>query len=384
MAAPPPMPDVEPALERFTRWIRAEALPLWAERGFHAGAGRFVEALDFQGQPIARPHRAMVQARQIYVFAHAALLGWHTDGGILAERAGEALLRNFCHDYDGSTSVAFAIDHSGSVVAPHRDAYTHAFVLFALAWLYRLRGAPHYLVTADRIQRFIEQALIDPVHGGLFDIARGVSHAKRQNPIMHLLEAYHALEDAAPGRGYLDRADFLVRLFKEKLLRNDVIVEEHTADWTYPGNGRWEPGHHYEWAWLLDRHTAITGEVTIELAGRLCKMARRFGHAPDGLIYEELCADMTVTGAYHRLWPHAEAIKAAASGHSGDETSAAVFAEAMADRLMQAFLAGPFPGGWVDRIDGMGRPLTDFVPASSLYHLMLAAAEADKISRPLS
>jgi mannose/cellobiose epimerase-like protein (N-acyl-D-glucosamine 2-epimerase family) len=44
------------------------------------------------------------------------------------------------------------------------------------------------------------------LHGGVFDAHPVAAREKRQNPLMHLLEAYLALERAAPGCGYLEDA----------------------------------------------------------------------------------------------------------------------------------------------------------------------------------
>ena len=38
----------------------------------------------------------------------------------------------------------------------------------------------------------------------------------------------------------------------------------------------------------------------------------------------------------------------------------------------------PFPGGWMDQFDAAGKPLTEFVPASTFYHVFCAIAEADR------
>jgi mannose-6-phosphate isomerase len=55
-----------------------------------------------------------------------------------------------------------------------------------------------------------------------------IDRSKRQNPHMHLLEAYLALDEAAPGRGYLDRAGALIGLFKGRLFDPEVgVVREH-------------------------------------------------------------------------------------------------------------------------------------------------------------
>ena len=46
--------------------------------------------------------------------------------------------------------------------------------------------------------------------------------------------------------------------------------------------------------------------------------------------------------------------------------------------LKQHYLDQPFPGGWMDQFDAAGKPLTEFVPASTFYHVFCAIAEADR------
>lgn len=162
--------------------------------------GCFFERMDWTGQPIAAvPHRVMVQARQIYVFAHAADVGWYPDGARLAEIAMASLVRNYYEGEDRLSSFAFSVDSHGSIVSDVRDAYAHAFVLFAIAWLYRLNGERHLLTIAEKTIAFIDATLEDPVHSGVFDTFPLTDRCKRQNPHMHLLEAYLVLEISAPG-----------------------------------------------------------------------------------------------------------------------------------------------------------------------------------------
>ena len=71
---------------RVRDWLFGQALPLWAQAGIDA-EGRFFEKLDFDARPIiGRPRRTRVQARQVYVFAEAAALGW-SEGEAVARRA---------------------------------------------------------------------------------------------------------------------------------------------------------------------------------------------------------------------------------------------------------------------------------------------------------
>jgi mannose-6-phosphate isomerase len=180
-------------LSAYRQWITGSALPTWCGIGFDPAAGRFRERLDARGAPVDVPHRAMVQARQIYVYAHAHHLGWFDDGAQLAEQAMTSLLRDFGELSGGQASFAFSIDGRGGVVSSERDAYAHAFVLFATAWLHRVNGDPNLLVLADATDAFVRAHLFDARHGGLLDAWPATTRMKRQNPLMHLLEAYLAL-----------------------------------------------------------------------------------------------------------------------------------------------------------------------------------------------
>ena len=52
-------------------------------------------------------------------------------------------------------------------------------------------------------------------------------------------------------------------------------------------------------------------------------------------------------------------------------------AHSLAGLLSEHFLSGVVPGGWMDRLDPLGRPAADYMPASSLYHLLGAVAEPE-------
>lgn len=363
-------------LKNYIDWVRDSALPVWAERGFDHAEGRFHERLDHKGDSIRVPHRSMVQARQIFVFADAARTGWLPEGGALAETAMATLLRDFADDDGAKASFAFSIDPaSGAVTSRVRDAYAHAFLLFSIAALYRLNGDPMLLALADRIIAFIEAELADPIHGGLFD-ALPAPAEKRQNPHMHLLEAYLFLAEAAPERGYIERAGGLIRLFRCHMLRDGLLLEYFTADWDVAKHAAWEPGHHFEWAWLLGEYARLAGEAPGEEIDRLFASAARHGMLEDGLILDELSPELTILKPSRRLWPHTEAIKAAATRHARGETDARGWADHVAGALLRNFLDRPFAGGWTDHLAPDGLPLVAYVPASSLYHLLLGARVA--------
>lgn len=70
---------------RVRQWLVQSALPLWARAGIDGEHGGFVERLMLDGRPdLSVPKRLRVQARQIYVFAHAKLLGLSDEGDSVA------------------------------------------------------------------------------------------------------------------------------------------------------------------------------------------------------------------------------------------------------------------------------------------------------------
>ena len=371
-------------IEALQRWMVDVALPLWSEVGFEPGAGRFHERLDQKGGAVPDvPHRAMVQARQIYVFAHAAQRRWFVAGADRAERAMRSLLRDFCLRSGGQASFAFSIDPTGQVVSSVRDAYAHAFLLFATAWLHRLTGERGLVDLADEIVAFVEAHLLDPVHGGLIDrIPPSADRAKRQNPQMHLLEAYLALDQAMPGRGHLERASALVDLFRRRMFEPEhgVLLEYFGEDWSeHPDPARrtiFEPGHHFEWVWLLDQYEKATGEDQSHWTAQLHRSAIEHGFSSDDLIFDEVQAGGRVARYSHRVWPHTEALKAMSVRFSHGDGAAEPLAGALGRNLKAVFLDRPFRGGWVDQVTSSREPLVDYVPASTFYHLFLAVSES--------
>jgi mannose/cellobiose epimerase-like protein (N-acyl-D-glucosamine 2-epimerase family) len=365
--------------------VRAELLPFWATTGFLQDQNLFCERLDFAGHPILEvPHRAMVQARQIYVYAQAAILGIFPEGASLADRALSTLLDRYCDDSGARKGFAFSIDLDGRIASSVRDSYAHAFILLALAWSFRLTQDRHLLRIADDTILFIESFLVDKSRSGLFDQYPVGARQKRQNPLMHLLEAYLALHEAEPSGRYIEKAGAIVHLFKKHLFQHDsgVLLENFDEDWSEHPDQRlarvFEPGHHFEWVWLLDWYRRLAGNDLSEFVEPLYAVARNHGVEETGLCFDEVFMGGSPAKRSHRLWPHTEAAKAAAVRFGSGEADAADFAEVMTAALNETFLGRPFAAGWIDHFASNGTPLIDFVPASSLYHLFGAFAELSR------
>jgi mannose-6-phosphate isomerase len=374
---------IQSAAAELRSWTVREALPYWGGAGFDWGKQSFVERADFSGRPLASaPRRTMVQARQIYVFAHAALLGWRPEGRKIAIAAAHNLIDRHLSP-DGQPGWIFSTTHEGAVHDARRDFYTHAFALFGLAWAHRLQPDPRFLEAALQTVDDLDRHFASPA-GGYYAALPPDRDALFQNPHMHLFEAMIAWFEASGEERFLARAAEIRGLAAARFFqpRTGVLAEYFDGAWK-PLDGLrgrvCEPGHHYEWSWLLERYAGLIGRPGDPVAQSLYDFADRHGFDPDGLIVDECLDDGSVHKTSRRCWPHAEAIKAnVAAFEAGDERAAERAARTI-DRLMQVFLGRPTAGGWIDRIDERGAPLVAFVPASTLYHVFRAAAEADRV-----
>jgi mannose-6-phosphate isomerase len=364
---------LEQAVAHSARWLRSEALPLWSTRGFDAARGAFEEQLDFAGDPVLRvPRRVMVQARQIASFAAAALSGCYPEGRALALTAGHALCRHY-HAVDGAAGWVFSVDREGRVVDGRRDLYAHAFVLFALAWLLRLDRDRVFEEGAQATLDFIDRQLADAEHGGYWDCLPRPDALRRQNPHMHLFEALLALFETTGRDDLLERCRALRDLAVTRFLdpATGALRECFDESWRVvpaPGQGSVEPGHLFEWAWLLRRYEAVGGGDQRASVEALIALAMTAGLDRDsGRIVDEIGEDGQVRRASSRAWPHAEALKALASEAGRGDRRQEVAITAILERLMTAHCRPG--GGWVDHLDADDRPISRVMPASTLYHL---------------
>lgn len=370
-------------LVRVKSWCTRVALPYWGEVGFDQATGSFYERLDFNGAPIvSAPQRTLVQGRQIAVFAQAAMSGWFPGGGERAIRAADTMIRRHW-GANGEPGWVHSVASDGAIAASMRDSYTQAFALYGLAWAYRLQPDARYLALADQTFAFMDCHLTLPPHGGFLDHPGPQSRGRRQNPHMHLFEAALAWYDVTGESRFLARADQLFQLFEAKFFQPDtsILVENFKDDWqpvSGPRGRTFEPGHHFEWVWLLHTYAQHSGRNVQPFADALFSKASDFGFS-NGMIVDAVLDNGAIADQSTRSWPHMEALKAAASEHLAGRASMPNLANRLLGILETQFLGKPFPAGWHDHFDGDGSLKVDFVPASTLYHIVLALGEADRI-----
>ena len=67
-----------------------------------------------------------------------------------------------------------------------------------------------------------------------------------------------------------------------------------------------EPGHHFEWSWLLRRYAGLSGRRDPPIAAALKEFGDRHGFDSEGFIVDELLDDGRVHKTSRRCWPHTE------------------------------------------------------------------------------
>jgi D,D-heptose 1,7-bisphosphate phosphatase len=367
-----------------SNWLSSDALPLWIDRGYDDKFGLFYEKLDFSGRPLKTlPRRLMVQCRQLYVLAHLSLRGMY-DSRALIDRTWQQVLRRF-YRMDLPHRWAFSIGPDGEIHDGKCDSYTLAFLLFALAWLYRLKPDTAYLALADEVFTVLEGPLAAN-KGGVIDALPRPDGFLRQNPTMHLLEACLALYESARRPQDLARACALHSNFSERMLwrAQAALPEQHDDDWKGEGiaDNWYEPGHHFEWAWLLRRFSTLSGINVDDDVRVLLSRAEREGVDAEGFAIERIDILNGNPVGSRRSWGTCEYLKACAAEAEAKPADAGQWrnkAAAALAALQTGFLAIAPSGLWRDRIDANGQTLSTDVPASSLYHFVFALMECERV-----
>ncbi|WP_417247850.1 AGE family epimerase/isomerase [Celeribacter sp.] len=361
-------------------WCAQTALPLWQAHGLDHVSGGYFELLDADLQPVIRPKRARLTARQIYCFTQAPALG---AGAMQAEAAHglDYLLGSLVTN----DKVISARHPDGRVARLGPDLYDDAFALLALAAVADHAPDAGYEAQARAIaERMIQTR--GRADGGFSDDGTHI-HA---NPLMHLLEAGLAwVEQSDDADGFWWRfCARLVRVALTGLIQGDSGILPEDFDLAYrplPRNERVqvEPGHLFEWAWLLLRWSVLAGdEAAFASAQRLATTAQTHGIAPDGIIHEALDGDLRPRDTSARLWPQTERAKYWHAIAHHPATSPARKAQAEAQRALALdalarFLDGPRAGLWFETREADGTFRREPTRASSLYHIICAARVLD-------
>ena len=345
-------------------WLWGQVMPAWADLAVDAEHGGLVENIGLDGAPRrCETRRGRIAPRQLFSFARAKRLHWNPNGAADAViDAALDFLAGQGRASDGGWAHKF--NHDGSIEDGARDLYDHAFVALAGSELAAL-GDRRGLALADEAFSLIDTVFADTARGGWRD-PETAPKLKRANPHMHLLEASLAHYEAVHDPASLKRIETLAVLFERWMFdpATGAMIEEFNPDWSRLEAPRIEPGHCYEWAYLLHEVERLTGRDTASWRRRLIDFAEQAG-LHDGLAVDVLGAEPVT----HRLWPQLERFRALAHTPRPGADLPAIL-----DDIMASFLEPGPAHGWIDKLDAERAPLATAVPASMLYHLMTALA----------
>lgn len=372
------MDSLTSQIARCQHWLTQHALPRWQKTQSNQN-GIFAEGLLSNGQEFSdNLRRFRVQPRQAYVFAHATELNL-IDGRnqVLA-----AIEQGFTYFGSPSSGYRFALCKNND---SNRDAiylYEQAFALLGFAWHYKLAANEITLASMETIYQHISTYLRDTEQGGFF-LAEGNTVNKGQNPHMHLFEAFMVSYEHTDNPIWLKRATQIYHLFQVHFMQNDHLAEFFRADFSLDleTGSHIDPGHHYEWIWLLNHYHKLTGACVDNEIDVLYRFAQQYGHNDNGLVRDEIYANGTPLRPTSRLWCQTEYLKACIALWEREPNDSRRIAITQAvENIFVHYLDPALPGLWVDQVNSTGEPLNSHSPGSSFYHIFLAFSELLRIA----
>ncbi|WP_334152703.1 HAD-IIIA family hydrolase [Agrobacterium pusense] len=373
------------------RWLFDSALPLWSSIGRDEINGGFFEKISRQGVPIEAARRTRVVCRQIYSFSAAKKMGWLGDSDAMV-RHGLSFLQQNCFNADGS--VVTNVDIANGSINTGFDLYDHAFAIFGLS------SAAGVLKGGSDIEDVALQC-VEAMIGGWSHETAGFEEAMppisplRSNPHMHLFEAFlaWATNDAArKSDKWLSLLNEIGDLCLAKFICTDngSLREYFNHDWSVLQDydaAPIEPGHQFEWAWLLTKWGKLVGRKdALTAARRLVDIGERGVNVSFGLAENGMNHELEPVDKAFRLWPQTERIKAwlamAETAITPEQRDYAFVKVSEAAIGLQRFLSNVPAGLWIDRFDKEGTPVEEHSPASSLYHIVCSIEEMHRVLKP--
>ncbi len=384
-------------IPRLRAWLFDDAIPVWIVQGMDRVHGGPVESLDLAGRGPSGAlfKRSRVCARQIYVMSHAALLLQQEPGrAAQAKAALEAAVSLF--DYyrqvmwqGPDEGWLRTVTLEGTPLDSTPDLYDYAFALFALGWLHRAAQDKRALELADMTLDLLEARFRHPSGLG-FHHELPATLPRQQNPHMHLCEAALVLAQQGAPR-FAALADELSALLTQHLVRmpSGVLPEFFDADWqpiAGEAGRRVEPGHQFEWAWILAQHQKQRGVDHRQVIQALVQWAEGYGvDAATQVTFNAVRDDTALIDRGSRTWPNTERMKGWLGAYETLGLDPWHAVEGSATLLLERYLGTAQRGMWIDTFDARGAPVATTIPTSTLYHVFLAFAETLRVageSRP--
>lgn len=383
--------SLDDALEKLAYWLQSKALPIWISAGIDDETGGFHERIGQNGRPVADDNRrARVQPRQIYCFSAAGVRGFQGPWQEAVRNGLSYFDKTFLRPDGFYGALANA---SGQLIDDTFDLYNQAFALFGFAQLARTFPDAQFAMEekAHTLLRLLKENVKHPAAG--FEEASPPKMPLCSNPHMHLFEAALAWETVAEDKApWTALADEIAQLAMTRFIdsKSGGLREFFDHDWNpHPSDkGRiMEPGHQFEWAWLLARWgESRQNAEAIQKAERLFQIGVERGLSEDGKVaIMSLYDDFSVHDAVARMWPQTEWLKAAtrlALVVPPEKRPFYLGSARIACEAFSVFLQTPVAGLWYDKRRPDGSLVDEPAPASTFYHILCAIYETqDNLER---
>lgn len=370
---------------KLKEWLFEAALPTWNTVGRDDENGGFFEKITKSMEPVEAPRRTRVVCRQIYSFAVGHKMGWQDDAKSAVQHGWDFMKR---HCFNADQSVTMTLNLANGDCKTDFNLYDHAFALFGLC---SAASVLHH--ERDDIEQkalhcldAMRKTWKHPVAG--FEEAMPSIVPLCSNPHMHLMEAFLAwAEKASPANRpiWLSLANEIGELCLSKFISPETgaVREYYQHDWSVKLDetaSPIEPGHQFEWAWLLGRWARLTlRKDALVAARRLVEIGETHGVSANRLAINGLDHDLKPMDLAFRLWPQTERIKAwimmTELAVGKDDRAHALQKVAEASEGLRVFLSEVPAGLWRDRLSVDGTTIEEPAPASSLYHIACAISE---------
>lgn len=376
--------------ETLKNWLLDDAYTRWWQQGADIVRGGFHERLSPDGVGLDEPRRARVHPRQIYCYSLADDMGWPGPAPKAVQHALEFFLQHYRRP---DRLFRGLVNPDGTPVKERAVLYDQAFALMALACAYETFARDEHRRLARELHDVMRAQLGHHLAG--FEESQPRILPLLSNSHMHLLEASLEWSDMDHEPLWAKLAEEIVELALTCFIdpATGFVLEFFDREWR-PAAGIdgkvVEPGHQFEWAWLLLRWsarfpTARSAERATSVALRLAALGEEFGvDRTRGVVVNTLLTDKVVRDAQARLWPQTERIKAACAvaERTGDARYWAAADEAA--RALLKYLNTPLPGLWYDKMTLEGTFIEEPAPASSFYHIVCAIAELEHATKRAS
>jgi mannose/cellobiose epimerase-like protein (N-acyl-D-glucosamine 2-epimerase family) len=371
---------------RFVSYVFVDMAQLWATRGWDETRGRSVERLQADLRPAPLGYRrGMVAGRQLFFFSQAYRL---TADPIYEDRARRLFADLVNHFWDKTNGGwYFSLDDDDTPHDTTKDLYGHAFIMFGLAHYLAIFSDTDALDWICQTNELVLRHLHLP--GGWFAPSATqdweiLDRKLEQNPHMHLLEAYLSAYKATGDEAFLKCGTKIMSIYTEMPRTHDGSkVLEHLDENGHAAGGRGnlvQPGHLYEWYWLVNEYADIAGLPAFRATcAPILDWADRWGvDRGTGGICDLVDTSGNVVSNRKRIWPVTECIKALvtlARSHCTEQSLCSLV-------WWITFIGEMYctvDGAWHEHLNQSLEPDCDHMPASTPYHVAMAALEVERL-----